>query len=429
MIDIPPTNLNNHVSFQCHIGHVVRRMVVQEWGGTESVVLKTCQYLQRRGYCPSILSTSAFSQPGVDEIEEISIQRFRYSYPFWPLTKKKIMDFDKKGGNPLSFGLFSHLFRRKGLGLVHLHAMGRLGAQVRTACRLRNIPYVVSLHGGHICVPAQEEQYLSKLSRGLFDWGKPFGALFGTRKVLSDAAAIICVGYAEYCAVRDRYPQKIVRYIPHGVNIQDLSSGNGQRFRKAHGMGGSPMLLCVGRIDPQKNQLALVQALPRIHLDCADVKLVLIGPVTVSAYLERIRSEIVSLKMEKHILIIPGLPPNSAELRDAYAACDIFVLPSIHEPFGVVLLEAWACSKPVVISPLGNLQHTVQHNVNGLHLRNTTPEEIGGVLRQLLLDKERSKQLGTAGQLTAVQEYSWDLTIDRLLELYAEVLKRPITSC
>jgi len=269
----------------------------------------------------------------------------------------------------------------------------------------------------------QEQQYFKELTNGCFDYGKPLNPLFGTRRILNDAAAIICVGYDEYRAARDCLPEKRIVHLPHGVDPKDLASGDGDRFRAACGLKGKKVILCVARIDPQKNQLALVRALPSILTQCPEAALVLIGPVTVRRYLEDLEKALIASGLRNHIRIIPGLAPSSQDLRDAYAACDVFVLPSIHEPFGLVVLEAWACSKPVVVSPVPSLTHVVQDGVNGIRVTDASAEKMGRGILRLLHDRSLAERLGEEGRETVEKHYTWDRIIDRLEHLYEEIVK------
>lgn len=405
------------------IAHVVRRFVTEEWGGTEAVVLNTCHRLQDRRNSVSVVATAALSCQGPDQVEGIHVHRFAYFYPFVGVTETRREQMDRKGGNPISFKLLGHLMHQPDLDLVHLNTMGRLAAQVRTACWIRQIPYVVSLHGGHFCIPEQERQYFEELTNGCFDYGKPLGLLFGTRRVLTDAAAILCVGFDEYCAARDRFPGKRIVYLPHGVDSKDLASGDGEQFRAAKGLRDKKIILCVGRIDPQKNQLALVRALPFILDRCPEAYLVLIGPVTVPSYLQELQRGVRDSALEKHVHIIPGLHPSSQELRDAYAACDVLVLPSIHEPFGLVVLEAWACSKPVVVSPVASLQHVVRDGLNGIRAKDASADELGRAILELFYDRSLAERLGKQGRETVEKHYTWDRIIDQLEDLYKAILK------
>ena len=76
-------------------------------------------------------------------------------------------------------------------------ARGRTGGIGRYVARRRGIPYVVTLHGGVFDVPAEEAQSLTDPTRGTLEWGKVLGWWVGSRRVLDDAAAILCVGLEE----------------------------------------------------------------------------------------------------------------------------------------------------------------------------------------------------------------------------------------
>jgi len=100
------------------------------------------------------------------------------------------------------------------------------------------------------------------------------------------------------------------------------------------------VLLAVGRIDPQKNQIFAVEQLPVLLEHHPELHLVMIGAVTNQEYHRELIATITRLGLEKRVPVITGLAPSSQELVDAYHAADIFLLPSVHEPFGIVVLEA-----------------------------------------------------------------------------------------
>jgi glycosyltransferase involved in cell wall biosynthesis len=106
-----------------------------------------------------------------------------------------------------------------------------------------------------------------------------------------------------------------------------------------------PFVLNVGNIEPRKNQLRLVQAMKEIpHL-----KLVLIGHARDEEYARQ------ALKSgADQVLFVDALPHESELLRSAYAACEVFCLPSTLETPGLAALEAFACKRPVVITKEGS---------------------------------------------------------------------------
>lgn len=404
------------------IVHLLRRFVPHEWGGIESYVLGVSQALTRRNFDVHIFTTSALSKVGTFEFSGISGRRFSYLYPCMPMTKTLQDSMDRKGGNPISFSLFYEILKLPRGSLVHVHTMGRLAAMVRMACLLKNLPYLISLHAGHFCIPEKESRYFKELDKKSFDWGKPFNRIFGTNNILRDAAAVLCFGTDEYLAASRQLPKAKVVYLPHGIEIKKNRTVNGLTFRQRYNLGNAKILLSVGRIDPQKNQLALVKGLPGILQEFPETKLILIGPITVQPYLEEIQVEIKNLGLTEAIQIIPGLPPSSQELTAAYAACNIFVLPSIHEPFGIVVLEAWSFRKPVVISPLPSLQGVVRDGVNGKWSTGHDPSQLSNAILELLRNPQLLNKIGEEGYKTVTKKYTQEGHMNQLCELYHSIM-------
>ena len=84
------------------ITHIVRRFTFSEWGGTESVVWHIALQQKARGLTPEILCTAALDKTGTETVEGITIRRFPYFYPYFPMPAKDKLALDKKGGNPLT---------------------------------------------------------------------------------------------------------------------------------------------------------------------------------------------------------------------------------------------------------------------------------------------------------------------------------------
>ncbi len=135
-----------------------------------------------------------------------------------------------------------------------------------------------------------------------------------------------------------------------------------------HGIPADAVVVaCYSRFDPQKDQKTLVEAFDLLAAEFPKLHLVLAGPVTVPSFSRgawmngstRARSGRAMRRLEQ-------LAFSGAALADAYDACDVFVLPSRHEPFGIVVLEAWSAGKPVVVSRVGGLQHLVSEERRAL---------------------------------------------------------------
>ena len=407
-----------------NVAMIPRRFTTSSWGGTETVVLETSKRLGSRGHEVGIHTPKCLSPDMHEEIQGVPVHRYSYCYPFLGLSSEDRERMDLNGGNLFSFPLLRALGKAPRLDLVHLHTLKRLGGIGRHVAKRRGIPYVVTIHGGVTDVPADERERLLEPIRGRFEWGKALGWWVGSRRVLDDAAAIVCVSDVERDNLQARYPGKRVVRIPNGVDVARFSGGDGPAFRFRHGLAREAfVLLQVGRIDPQKNQLASVRALAALAEKHDDLHLVLIGPVTDPTYASIVREEADRLGVASRITRIEGLAPDDPELFGAYAAADLSLVPSMHEPFGIVVLEAWSAGVAVLASRVGGIPGFVEDGRDAvLHEPGDTDTMIQRIER-LYLDDTRRRGLARAGHRKAKQEYDWEVVTGQLEALYEEVTR------
>jgi glycosyltransferase involved in cell wall biosynthesis len=406
------------------IVQVPRRFVAHEWGGTETVILETSKRLIARGHRTEIVCPNALSDIPKELVQSVPVRRMPYFYPYFGLNKVERRMLDKKGGNLFSFELMRYLERSEGLDLIHLHTGKRLGGIVRHVALRRHLPYVMTLHGGVFDVPADEAASWTEPTKGTLEWGKVLGAWVGARSVLDDAAAILCVGAAERDEVARRYPKKRVEHLPNGVDTVRFATGNGCRFREKHDIPGQARLIVtVGRIDPQKNQRLALDVLCNVLATAPDAHLALIGPVTNAAYLQELRTDAAQRGVEKHLTIITGIPSDSQDLVDCYHAADVFLLPSRHEPFGIVVLEAWAAGAAVVASRVGGIPSFVGDGTDALLFTPGDAAEGADLVRRILDSEELRLSLGSCGRAKARYQYDWDAVTVRLIAIYEDVIR------
>jgi len=397
--------------------HLPRRFAAEYWGGTESVILCTCQELQKLGHPQSIFTSRALDPTPRSQLQGVDIRRFAYFYPYWGLSQPQKDLLDRKGGNLFSWSLAWALWREPGLNLVHLHTGKRLGGIGRWVARQRRIPYVMSLHGGVYDVPGAEAASWTEPTQGHWEWGRALGWLVGSRRVLDDAAALLCLGKKEQQLLQQRHPRTRVEFFPNGVDCQRFAQGDPRKWRESCGLGQQDrLILCVGRIDPQKNQRLALQLLAELP-EC--YHLLLLGASTHDDYLRQLRREAQELGVAGRVHGWRGAAGQ--ELVDAYHACDLFLLPSLHEPFGIVVLEAWAAGRPVVASAVGGLLDLVDHGRTGWLF---DPQERQQA-RQLVLQCQGEAAQAVAQQALdhCRQNYAWSALAPRLVRLYEEVLR------
>ncbi len=413
------SGLAKHRSNIRRIVHVMRRFVPEKWGGTESVVFHLAREFNRLGIESPIYTTAMFAEPGLEVIDGVEIHRFKYVLPWLGLSDEQRHALELKGGSPFSWPMLMALRKERRASLLHAHVQHRLGGSVRNAAMKHGIPYVVSIHGGHHTLPQHQTDSMLEPTRGKLEWGRAMGAILRARRTLDDAAAIFCVGDDEYQLMREQRPGQKVHYQPNGVDLPRFRDADAQAFyNRCPQLRGKRLLLCVSRVDPQKNQLLLIEAFAKIQSQLPDYHIVLIGAEVVKSYGDKLREAIARTGMQERLLWIPGLAPDDPALPGAFRAADCFVLPSVHEPFGIVILEAWAAGLPVIASRVGGIPGFTTDGENCLHFESGNPHALAACILKLARDRTLNDGLADKGFKLAAERYDWPAVAKNILELY-----------
>ena len=171
----------------------------------------------------------------------------------------------------------------------------------------------MTLHGGYFDVPPAELQQMMKPMKGTIPYGNIIDRLFGRRvDALKLANGIVCVGENELQPAKEHFPDKPVIHLPNGVNYQYFHDYAGSDFRKQTGIPQDhKILLCVSRIDYQKNQLVLPEILAVLG---EPWHLVLIGAPTAEWYADKLREKIRHMNLSERVTMIKRVPPDSSLL-------------------------------------------------------------------------------------------------------------------
>ena len=409
--------------------HVPRRFVSHEWGGTETVIGSLAMEQKRAGLLPEVHTSLALSDEPEGDWNGIPVRRYRYCYPFFGLNAAQKSQMDKKGGNLLSLPLFASLATASGVRIFHAHALKRLGGEVFSAARVQKRPFVVTLHGGVFDVPAAELDQMMEAQSGKLEWGKVFGALFRSRRILEEADAVICVGRSEYDHAVKSLSHDRVHHLGNGVDPGRFAKGDGAVFRREHGIPDEAVVLaCYSRFDPQKDQGTLIEAFDLLAREYPSLYLVLAGPQTVPAFVQGLDARIAASPYRERIRRLGALPFLGDALANAYRGCDVFVLPSRHEPFGIVVLEAWCAGTPVAVSRVGGLQHLVGEGTDGVFFTPGDAADCAARLRALVADGAQRRRLGEAGCRKAREVYSWSRIADATEQIYLAAEERVAAS-
>jgi poly(glycerol-phosphate) alpha-glucosyltransferase len=234
-------------------------------------------------------------------------------------------------------------------------------------------------------------------------WKKRIAAILYEDRHLRQAACLRALCDAEAQSIRDYGLGNPVCVIPNGIDLPDSpvarsAPWSGETVREK-------VLLYLGRLHPKKNLRALIDAWATIRRDAKsrDWSLVIAG-WDEGGYKAMLRRQAQDLGIESNVHF--SGPLVGEEKAAAYQNADAFVLPSLSEGLPMVVLEAWAFAKPVLMTPECNLPEGFA--TNAARQIGTTSETIAPGLRSILemSDAERIGMGGRGRELVA-QRFAW----------------------
>ena len=180
-------------------------------------------------------------------------------------------------------------------------------------------------------------------------------------------------------------------------------------------------IFCLSRIDTNKGHDYLLHAFDLVRNAVSDVHLVIGGGSPKPGerelgVLAKMRKIIDGKGMQGRVSIVGYVPDEL--LVPYHRQAQMFVLPSLFEPFGMTALEALACRTPVVASRLGGIRTVITSEENGLLVDPSDPHEFAGAMIRLLADRPLAERLGQAGHDTIRTQFSWEEIAARHVAFY-----------
>ena len=204
--------------------------------------------------------------------------------------------------------------------------------------------------------------------------------------------------------------------VPMGVDLGLFKPHSRVEARAALGIGQDErVLLSVGRIEPFKGTEVLVRATGFLR---ERVRLLVVGGREDEPGVAWLREEARASGVSDMLDWRAAVPQH--RLPAFYAAADVCAVPSLHEMFGLVALEAMACGTPVVASRAGGLRELVRDGETGLLCEPGEAAALGEALDIVLSDLPRARRMGEAGALRA-QRFTWRASAVRLAAVYEHV--------
>ena len=412
--------INNLKVKEINVIHIPRRFTQTHWGGTENVIMSYALGLKKFHINSEVYTTTILNTQHTESMRGIKIKRFSYFYPYINLGTKVKEKLNLIGGNVFSFSLLFSLLFKKNIDLIHLHTFKRIGAIARIVCKIRNIPYIVSIHGGvynRNINNTQNNSFANSL-----EWGKILGLIFGSRRVIKDSNAVICLNKEEYNKLKKNNTNKNIFLLPNSVDIATFSKAKNQNIRKKYALNDKTFIcLLSARIDLQKNQLLVLKVLNKIKNK--NIHIFFAGNITDKVYYKEIKEYIYKHSLEKYITFITHLKPESKELIDLYLNSNVLILPSTHEPFGIVVLEAWASSLPVIVSNIAGVCNSIKDKKDALIFKNNSIESLEKNLL-LLIQNESLRNTLIENAKKTVLTFDTSLINSQINSIYRQILSQ-----
>ena len=353
----------------------------------------------------------AYRGGGNREFEGIPIHRFRYFPARWEDMTHDQATLDRLRRSPrykimplfyVLGGVWAawRLCRRRRYDVVHVHwplPHALFGWAARRACGAR---MVTSWYGVEL-----------RWVKSSLPWLKRFLVW-----ALRTSDQVVAISSATAREITNVVPVS-VRVIPYTVGFPETAAG--PSLPRA---GDSFLILFVGSLVERKGVRYLIDALPLLPAQL-HAKLVIIGD---GAERSRLEAQVRARGLQ-HLVEVRGRVAEQ-ELRRAYAAASVLVLPAIvdargdTEGLGVVLLEAMSYGVPVIGSDLGGITDIVVDGQTGLLVPPQDSAALAAALERLATDRDLARRLGEAGAGHVRRHFSWPAIIAQWEECYLAVL-------
>jgi glycosyltransferase involved in cell wall biosynthesis len=187
------------------------------------------------------------------------------------------------------------------------------------------------------------------------------------------------------------------------------------RWKNERKLSGKGIVLFVGRInDKRKGLLELIKAFNLIPKNL-NLQLVVVGSGEADVILEHIRN----YDLMDRVSLLGRV--SDEELRKLYTICDLYVSSSYYESFGLTLVEAMSCKKPVIARDIGGISEVVTDD-NGILLRDDSTRTLADSIIEVFKYKEKYADIGKANREYSINKFSWERAAERLENIALELV-------
>lgn len=232
------------------------------------------------------------------------------------------------------------------------------------------------------------------------------------------------VAHADHRFVVSKYWQRVLKdeygydsvISYNGIDLSDFK-------RLPRRVSTAPTVLFVGGLEPRKGLEYLVHALEFVVDKVPETRMIAVAKTGFRGTDEVGWFKVLAdrLALTEHIEFHESVSQD--KMLEFYAECDVLVLPSKTEGWGLALMEAMACRKPVVASRVGGIPELVRDGIDGILVDPGDVSELANAIVRLLTDRKLNSKMGGSGA-ERVRQFSWDSTAAVVRRSYEDVLSK-----
>ncbi len=361
-------------------------------GGVEELVRQLALEQKRRGW-PTIVATNRWPRdlPGVEEIDGVTVRRYSFRVPGANLSR----NLAAAVLGPMTLRQMCRDFRAIGVDLLHLQCVSSNAPYAIAAAKRLGIPLVATLQG-ELTMDANQTFQKRESDRQLY------------RDLLASCDAVTACSAQTLREAEEFFGSSLAhkgRVIYNGIRMEDFSKAVPFAWSR-------PYILAIGRHVKQKGFDVLIQAFAQAK--AAGVDLMIAGDGPENSALRKMSE---------------GLPVHFVGRVDhdkavsLFMGCHFFVLPSRHEPMGIVNLEAMAAGKAVIASDVGGVPELVVRDESGLLVKPDDVRALARAIGVLSDDGDLRNRFGAAGR-KRVEQFTWLALADQYEQVYRRAMAR-----
>ncbi len=235
-----------------------------------------------------------------------------------------------------------------------------------------------------------------------------------------DGAVVIAEYMKHQLAKNTVFPFEKIAVIPCGIDIEKFNPKNFDKsaLREKFLLRDDDFIVgCVARIEPQKDQMTLINALGNSEIK--NFVLVLIGNIDDSEYFKKLQEKVTELKLSQRVKFL-YFSNNIPELMNCF---DVFVLPSLCETLGLVVIEAMAGGLPVVATRSGGVVEIIKENETGFFFEPAETEKLTEHLNNLYANPELRQIVGNQA-MTDVKRFEYSIKAKEFLDYCGNCVRK-----